>query len=284
MFARLVLLSFTAALLTGCNWLSSLQEQGDIVAKVSEKVLYKEDLRNSIPKELSAEDSVNFAQSLIAKWVEEQVLLERAKYNLGEALPGLEKKVENYKNSLFIYSYERELIRQKLDTIVTNRQIQDYYEQHQQNFQLKDYVLKAKYLKLDAASPKLKQVRKWIQSSSQEDALRMQEYAVQYAISYNLDAEQWLFFNDLLKEVPLRDFNTEDFLKNNSFLEISDDQNIYYISILEYQLKDGVSPLEMVENRIQSIILNNRKLTLAKEIRQKLVEEAKRKNQIEYFE
>ncbi len=202
MFARLVLLSFTAALLTGCNWLSSLQEQGDIVAKVSENVLYKEDLRNSIPKELSAEDSVNFAQSLIAKWVEEQVLLERAKYNLGEALPGLEKKVENYKNSLFIYSYERELIRQKLDTIVTNRQIQDYYEQHQQNFQLKDYVLKAKYLKLDAASPKLKQVRKWIQSSSQEDALRMQEYAVQYAISYNLDAEQWLFFNDLLKEVP----------------------------------------------------------------------------------
>ncbi len=284
MFARLVLLSFTAALLTGCNWLSSLQEQGDIVAKVSENVLYKEDLRNSIPKELSTEDSVNFAQSLIAKWVEEQVLLERAKYNLGEALPGLEKKVENYKNSLFIYSYERELIRQKLDTIVTNRQIQDYYEQHQQNFQLKDYVLKAKYLKLDAASPKLKQVRKWIQSSSQEDALRMQEYAVQYAISYNLDAEQWLFFNDLLKEVPLRDYNTEDFLKNNSFLEISDDQNIYYISILEYQLKDGVSPLEMVENRIQSIILNNRKLTLAKEIRQKLVEEAKRKNQIEYFE
>ncbi|HAS36322.1 MAG TPA: hypothetical protein DCS15_07530 [Flavobacteriales bacterium] len=261
-----------------------MQEQGDIVAKVSENVLYKEDLRNSIPKELSAEDSVNFAQSLIAKWVEEQVLLERAKYNLGEALPGLEKKVENYKNSLFIYSYERELIRQKLDTIVTNRQIQDYYEQHQQNFQLKDYVLKAKYLKLDAASPKLKQVRKWIQSSSQEDALRMQEYAVQYAISYNLDAEQWLFFNDLLKEVPLRDYNTEDFLKNNSFLEISDDQNIYYISILEYQLKDGVSPLEMVENRIQSIILNNRKLTLAKEIRQKLVEEAKRKNQIEYFE
>lgn len=284
MFARLVLLSFTAALLTGCNWLSSLQEQGDIVAKVSENVLYKEDLRNSIPKELSTEDSVNFAQSLIAKWVEEQVLLERAKYNLGEALPGLEKKVENYKNSLFIYSYERELIRQKLDTIVTNRQIQDYYEQHQQNFQLKDYVLKAKYLKLDAASPKLKQVRKWIQSSSQEDALSMQEYAVQYAISYNLDAEQWLFFNDLLKELPLRDYNTEDFLKNNSFLEISDDQNIYYISILEYQLKDGVSPLEMVENRIQSIILNNRKLTLAKEIRQKLVEEAKRKNQIEYFE
>ncbi len=142
MFARLVLLSFTAALLTGCNWLSSLQEQGDIVAKVSENVLYKEDLRNSIPKELSTEDSVNFAQSLIAKWVEEQVLLERAKYNLGEALPGLEKKVENYKNSLFIYSYERELIRQKLDTIVTNRQIQDYYEQHQQNFQLKDYVQK----------------------------------------------------------------------------------------------------------------------------------------------
>ncbi len=284
MIIRLALLSVTSLFLFGCNWLNSLQDQGEVVAKVSENVLYKEDLRNSIPIELSAEDSMNFAKSLIDKWVEEQVLLERAKYNLGEALPGLEKKVENYKNSLFIYNYEREFIRQKLDTVVSEGQIATYYDVHQENFQLKDYVLKVKYLKLDLASPKLKQVKKWIQSANLQDAERLQEYAVQYAVSYNLDAEKWLFFNDLLKEVPLRDYNTEEFLKNNSFLEISDEQNIYYISILEYQLKEGVSPVEMVENRIRSIILNNRKLTLAKEIRQKLVEEARRKNQIEYFE
>lgn len=281
---RTALLLMLPLLLNSCSWLSSLQEKGEVLAKVQENYLYAEDLRNSIPDELQGEDSLNFVKGVIDKWVEEQVMLERAKYNLGEALPGLEKKVAEYQNSLFIYTYERELIRQKLDTVVTDFQIADYYKVNKKNFVLKDYVLKVKWLKLDAESPKLKQVRKWMQDGRAESAERLQDYALQYALSYELESSNWTYFNDLLREIPLRDFNTEQFLKNNSFVEVRDEQNIYFMMILEYQLKDGVSPLQMVENRIKSTILNKRKLTLAKENRQKLVEEARRKNQIEYFE
>ena len=71
-----------------------------------------------------------------------------------------QKQLEDYRKTLIIYSYEKELIRQKLDTNVAQEEIKAFYEENKQNFNLRDDILKVRYLKVAKNAPQIKKIRK----------------------------------------------------------------------------------------------------------------------------
>ena len=79
--------------------------------------------------------------NFINNWVKEELILQKAALNLSNIEEEIEREVEKYRRSKLIYLYEKELVRQKLDTVVTDVQINNYYETNKFNFELKDYVL-----------------------------------------------------------------------------------------------------------------------------------------------
>ena len=79
--------------LFGCN-LSSENEKTPI-GRVNDKYLFYEDVQNSIPKGLSAEDSILTLKRIIDSWIRETLVIQKAEENLTE-----EQKLEwsFYKN------------------------------------------------------------------------------------------------------------------------------------------------------------------------------------------
>ena len=61
--------------------------------------------------------------------------------------------------SLITYIYEKELINQKLDTIVSETEIAEYYTNHPQNFLLKDNIIKVVYVKVAKNAPKIDKLK-----------------------------------------------------------------------------------------------------------------------------
>lgn len=85
-------------------------------------------------KDATAEDSAEVAKNYIDNWIKRQLILQVAeKYLTAEQLD-IERRVQDYKESLIIYSYENELIQQKLDTVVSQDEIEAYYQQYEENF------------------------------------------------------------------------------------------------------------------------------------------------------
>ena len=231
----------------------------------------------------SKEDSVLMANSYIQSWIKQQVILHKAETNLDDEKKDVELKLEEYRNSLITYVYETELIRQRLDTIVSNEEIEKYYNDNQRNFELKDNIIKVLYLKVKKNAPKIKKVTDWYRSTNSKDRLKLEEYCYQYATDFHLDDDTWLLFDELLKKVPIKTYDKEAFLRNNRFIEMEDSTDIYFVNIKDMKIRESLSPMSFVQDDIRVLIINKRKLSLIKEMEKAAYEEALQKNEFEIY-
>lgn len=269
--------------LMSCSFFKHKDDDKKPVAKAFDQYLYSSDIKGLVPKGVSSKDSIAIIKSYIDSWIRTQLVLNKAEKNLGDEEKNVEKQLDDYRTSLIIYAYEKSLINQKIDTVVTLLDVDKYYNIHQDDFQLKDNIIKVLYLKLAKNSPKIAQVKQWYKSTNPRDRKLLEDYCHQYAINYYLDDESWLLFNDLLKEIPIKTYDEEQFLKNNRYVEIEDSSNIYLVNISGFKIKESTSPLSFEKDNIKSIIINKRKLLLIEDMEKKVYDESLKNNDFKIY-
>jgi hypothetical protein len=275
-------LIFALIVLTSCSYFFKKKTER-VLARVYDDYLYESDLKGVITAGVSAKDSANLARNFIDTWVHQKLLIQQAKNNLTSQQMDFSIQLENYKNSLTIYEYEHELVNQKLDTIVSDEEIENYYASNQQNFLLKENIVQLQYVKLPLRSQNLNQLRKLLNSDASEDKTKLSELAEKYAADYFLDDQNWLLLNDVLTQIPIRTYNQEEFLRTHHVLEVQDSGYYYIIRFRDFRIKDNVSPLSFEKERIRNIILNKRKMELINKMHQDVFENALKKNDFEIF-
>ena len=253
------------------------------VARAFDYFLFQDDLLGIVPSGVSESDSLTITGNFIENWIRQKSVLHKAENNLDDEKKNVQRKLEEYRNSLLTYTYETELIRQKLDTIVSDEEIEKFYNQNRNNFELKNNIIKVIYLKLNKKSPKLNRAREWYKSNSAKDRTALQEYCHQYALNYFLDDDTWLLFDDLLKEIPIKTYDNEQYLQNNRNIEIEDSSNIYLVSIKGFMTKNSNSPLSFERNNIQTMIINQRKLALVEKMQQEAYDDARKSGDVEVY-
>lgn len=196
----------------------------------------------------------------------------------------VEAQLEEYRTSLISYIYESEWINQRLDTNVTEKEISDYYNANSQNFELKNNILKVVYVKVPREAPKLDKLRNWFRSSSEKDKRLLADYCYQFATDFRFDEENWIIFDELIKSVPIRTYDKEHFLRNNRELEVTDSSSVYLIRIIDFKIKESLSPLAFEKENIKALILNKRKLELIRDMEKKSIEKAILNKDVEIYE
>ncbi|MGC6470310.1 MAG: hypothetical protein ACON4E_03455 [Flavobacteriales bacterium] len=267
--------------LFSCNFLES---KSDIfLAEVYGKELYYEDIRHLVTIGLNEEDSTKLVQSILEKWVKEQLLLQKAKLNLPLIQQEVSAQVESYENSLLIYAYQRELLNQKLDSVVSDKEIKDFYDNNQRNFLLDKDIATVNYIKLKKEVPYLWKVKSLYKKNDEDSRVSLEDYCHQFAQEYYID-DDWQYINDIFLRLP-EDLDLEyiNFYAGKS-LEFDDDQFNYYIFLKKYKSKGNVSPLNMIKNKIRTIVLNKRKLEFLKDVEKELYQTALYNNHIRYEE
>ena len=255
-------------------------DRKDVVAKAFEYYLSEEDLSGIVPSGASKDDSVAIVKNYIDNWIRHKAVLHKAEKNLDDDKKNVTKQLDEYRNSLITYAYETELVRQKLDTSIDEKEILAFYKNHPQNFELKDNIIKVIYLKLNKKSPKLDKVKQWYKSHEKKDRELLEEYCHQYALNYYLDDNTWLLFDDLLKEIPIKTYDKEQFLENNRNIEIEDSSQIYLVNIQGFMIKNSISPLSFERKNIITMIMNERKLKLIDEMEHQAYQDAKKNGDV----
>ena len=253
------------------------------IARAYDEYLYKKDIAGLIPSGTVKDDSINIVKNYINSWVKQRVILQRAENNLAESDKNVEQQLLEYRNSLITYIYQQELIRQQLDTVVSEEEIEKYYNQNQRNFQLKDNILKVNYLRVSRDAPKLDKVRMWFRSENEKDKKLLADYVNQFAMDYFIDDENWQLFDDLLKKVPIKTYDKEEYLKNNRYIEVTDSASLYLINIKGFMIKESLSPLSFEKDNIRNLIINKRKLQLVVDMEQTTYENALKNNDFEIY-
>ncbi len=257
--------------------ISGKKDKG-IVAKVYDEYLYKTDLIGLVPSRTSSKDSISIVKKYINNWIKQKLVIHNAESNLTSKQKDFEKQLDDYRNSLIVFAYEKELVRQKLDTTVTEEDVKTYYEKNKNNFLLKDNIVKVWYVKMPVKSPYSAAIQNLYKSDSPQSRQTLEGYCKKYAVNSYLEDSTWLYFNDLLKEIPIKTYNQEDYLKYHRYIEMDDSLYSYFVNIKGFQVKESVSPLNFEKDNIRQIILNKRKLKLIEDMQNEIFKDALKNN------
>jgi hypothetical protein len=253
------------------------------IAKANNYFLYADEIGNIVPQGISAKDSAELLKKYIDNWIQESLVIQKAESNLTDEQKNVEKQLEDYRKSLITYTYEKELVKQKLDTVISNEEIEKYYNDNPSDFELKDNIIKVIYVKISKKAPGLDKLRKWYKSDNMKDREQLAGYCHQFAENFYLDDNSWLLFDDLLKEIPIQTYNKELFLQNNRFVEVADSLNNYFLNIKGFKIRNSLSPLSFEKENIKNIILNKRKLELITKMKQDVYNDALNNKKIEIY-
>jgi hypothetical protein len=276
------ILILSLIILTSCSYFFKKKTER-VLAKAYGEYLYESDLMGVIPKGTAPGDSVNLARSFIDTWVRQKLIIHQAENNLNSQQMDFSDQMENYKNSLIIFEYENELVKQKLDTVISNEEIESYYAANQQNFLLKDNIVLMQYVKLPLNSANSKQIKKLLSSDNSEDKTRLSEMSEKLAADYFLDDQNWLLFTNVMNQIPIKTYNQEEFLKNHREVEVQDSAYSYLVRFKDFKIKESVSPISFEKDRIKNVILNKRKIDLINKMHQDVYDKALKGNDFEIF-
>ncbi len=173
---------------------------GEPLAKVGSKTLYVSDLNGAFPKNILPSDSIIMLRSYVDTWVKKELLLQLAEANLDSRHKDVAALLEEYRSSLLVYRYEQEYIEQRLDTVVSDSEIESFYNDNRQNFTLSKPLVRVLFIKLKRNSPYLERIKTLYRSSNPEEISALESLCLQAALRFDYFGDRWLGLEELMKE------------------------------------------------------------------------------------
>jgi len=267
------------SLLSGCTYFSKSSPGNDVVATVGDKSLFRKELSVALPKGITKADSINQAKDYIQRWVKQELMLKMAEENLTDDQKDVQQELDEYRTSLIIHRYQQQLINQKLDTVLTESDIRQFYDSHPEKFVLDQNIVKAIYIEVPKNEAKSDQLKKWMNAADDRSRMELEKYSFQYATKFDYFNEQWIDFSQIRSRMPVSFSSPEATLRRNSFIESSDENKYYLAAIKDYRLIGDKAPFEFVKDRITNLILNNRKMNYIEELQKNIYQKGKSSNQ-----
>ena len=268
--------------LVACTTLDNRNKEKPL-ARVYEKNLYLSDIQDIFPESISLSDSVIILQNFVDEWVKKQLILQKAELNLTENQKDITLQIDEYRSSLLIYKYEQNLIAQKLDTVISQEEVQAYFDENPSNFSLDNHIIKCLFIKLPADAPNLYRIRQLYRSEREGDFQQLESYCYQYAVKYDYFNEDFVTFESITRELPNEVRNPDRYLRYNRYIEQQDSLYRYLVNIREYHLAGTVAPLSYMENRIRTIILNMRKIKFVNDLENNIYMDALNKGEFTVY-
>ena len=262
---------------------ATAKEEGKVIAKVNAATLTDKETEGVVPTGMSRSDSVAFLQSYVNKWAYNESFYQQALNYLTEEEQDISKEVEDFKKELLSYRFEKKLINDKLDTTVTDGEIEAYYNANAENFLLKSNIVKVLYIKTPISIPNLDKFRKLCYSTNPKDAEQLKNLCIQYANNYYMNDDTWLMFDDLKKEMAQLNEVPEYTVEKGKTFEFTDVASFYFLKILDLKSKNTLSPLNFEKNNIRNMLINQRKQKLINSIKKDFFDKAKSSKELEIY-
>lgn len=273
----------TAFFLMACQPESSSTKK--IVARVKDKVLYEEDLKAVVPQGVAPQDSTLLVRRYIDQWVRKQLLLQQALQEIEIDEKALNRKVEDYRNSLILFEFEQQYLEKSLDTLITQAEIDSFYREHQEEFKLQEPLVQVRLVELPKESKQVEEIKRAIKSNDEEELSRLKSFCLQYALSCSLNDSTWVPLRQVIMATPFaEEENPAQLLQKGRVWEKNTASGWALLFIKDFLPAGAVAPPEHVEDRIKEMIYNRRRIQAIQRLEETVYDEAKQKKLFEIYE
>ncbi|GIZ15247.1 hypothetical protein [Capnocytophaga catalasegens] len=281
---KLIVLSLLLGFIS-CDYFKKSETQPQAVARVDDDFLLKSDIEKILPQGYSLEDSVRIATGYVNSWALKKLLMIKAQENISnEQKEAFEQLVQEYRTDLYTQSYLEKLVAKKIDTTISQREREQFYQENKSIFKLNEGLIKLRYIHLHQDDEKNKNIAESFKRFNKKDKKQLDSLSLHFVSS---------FFNDSIWLKTIEVYDKLPFLKDkiegksgdlNWVLEQNDSTGYYLVKIRKLLKKDDEAPIEYARPTLRQIILNKRKLEYIKEIENDIINTAVKKKQFEVYE
>ena len=270
---------FTALLLTSCSNISD-NNSNDLIARAGENFLYQ----NQLPSFSSEQDSILRYLNYIETWAKEKILYDLSLTNLSQSKKNdLDLLVEKYKVDLYINSYKDLIVNSRIDSIVTDQEIESFYKMNIDNFKLNENLLKYRYLRVPSDNINISRIRRYIQRLNESDREFLDSLNFQFA-DLKINDTMWFTEREVISSIEfINQKNKSNYMRINRLYEFEDDQYTNYFIVKDLLKSGNIPPLSYLYDRIKSNIINQRKLNLIQNINKEILNDALKSSKYEVF-
>jgi len=265
--------------LTSCSNISD-NNSNDLIARAGENFLYQ----NQLPSFSSEQDSILRYLNYIETWAKEKILYDLSLTNLSQSKKNdLDLLVEKYKVDLYINSYKDLIVNSRIDSIVTDEEIESFYNINIDNFKLNENLLKYRYLKVPSDNINISRIRRYIQRLNESDREFLDSLNFQFA-DLKINDTTWFTEREVISSIEfINQKNKSNYIRINRFFELEDDKYINYFIVKDLLKSGNIPPLSYLYDRIKSNIINQRKLNLIQNINKEILNDALKSSKYEVF-
>ncbi|WP_227871734.1 hypothetical protein [Flavobacterium kingsejongi] len=267
-------------LLVSCN----KDVKPEAIAKANDSYLYKEDVEHLVPTGTSKEDSLVIVKNFIDKWATQKLLIDAAEMNLSdEKIIEFDNLIKQYKIDLYTKAYIEEVVKERVDTAVSPKELKDYYDANKENFKANTTLIKLRYINLPKDHPKFETIKNKLFNLGKGDRKLLDSYAVQYK-GYALNDSVWVEMNQVYRKLPfITPENRGNYIIPGKSIQQQDSLNVYLVKIVKVLDKNQISPFEYIKPTLRQIVLNKRKLELIKKIEKEITDDAIKNDKYEIY-
>ncbi|MDC6391079.1 peptidyl-prolyl cis-trans isomerase [Maribacter sp. PR1] len=267
-----------------CDTYFNKKVEREPLARVGQTFLYKDDIAPLIKEGMSKVDSVSFVTNYINNWASKQLLLSKSKINLPEEkLSEFDALVDAYRTDLYTRAYQEALVSRGTDTLISDDQLVAFYEEQQENFKLKERIVRIRFVQLPLNFLNQDEVEKRLKSFEDEDLVYLDSIGVQFK-KLNFNDSIWVSSTRIFEEIPPITFDNQDrYLKNSQFFELQDSIGVYLGKIEEVKDVNEIAPLSYIEPTIKQVLLSRRKINYLRKLETEIIDEAIREKEFEVY-
>jgi len=253
------------------------------LAKVGNEVVYLDEALQGMPEGLSGKDSTLYVRQFLKSRVKDLLVYEKAVKNIPQNQE-LEDLVENYRRSLIIYEYQQQVLKEKMQTELSESELLDFYKVNSKKFIAERNLVKGIFIKIPKNAPDLGKIKQLYKSSSTDSFEKIEKYCVQNAGQFEYFYDKWVSLDDIMDNIPYTISGSQsDFLKSHSALELVEKDFCYLLNIDDYVLSGNTAPFEYVHDNVKNVMMNSRKTEFVHQFEQNLLSEAEHKGKIKYY-
>lgn len=269
--------------LSSCTYFKP-EQKSESIGRVGESYLYKSDIATLVPAGTSKEDSILLVKDYINRWASQKLLIEAAERNLSNA----KKKeyntlIRQYEIDLYTKAYIEEVIKNTVDTIISEKELKQYYQDNKENFKTNGTLVRLRYINLPKNNPRFGTIKSKFYDYNKKDKKFWDTYALQFN-SFAMNDSIWVDMNQVYSKLPfITPDNGDALIVAGKRIEKTEQNDIYLIKITDVIDKNQVSPFEFIKPTLREVLLNKRKLELIKKFEKEIIDDAIKNNDYEIY-
>lgn len=252
------------------------------LVSVGKEFLYYEDVQRFYAAHPNKEDSVQYVENFINRWLEEAVFYNVALRNVPSSHQ-IDELVERYRRSLVLNLYQEGLVGQRLKQEISEDEVVAFYKANEAMYEAEEPMMKGLLVKADKKAQKISSLRNWCKERTDENLEKLDKYSLVNNVQYDYFGDSWVRVADIAEKTPLAADDLLQRLSRSANIEFKDDKDIYFISADSILLKGQLKPLELVDAEIRELLINTLKAGFIKQQKKILYDEAVNRGAIHYY-